>query len=196
MQKRFIWIAAALVLIAIPAVIGLVALRDDDDRRAGALIPVGTGSHELKIDGLTIPGAAAGDVIEVDSWSWGASNTPAPPTGTSRTAGAAKFTEISIQKTLDNSSPQLFLATAKGTSYPRATLTSRKSGETQQEYLIITLEQVLVSSVQFSGHGADVPTEQITLNFGKATIEAKGVVGGKATSSSKATWDLAAQKGS
>ena len=29
-MRKLIWIAAALVLIAIPAVIGLVALRDDD----------------------------------------------------------------------------------------------------------------------------------------------------------------------
>jgi type VI secretion system secreted protein Hcp len=197
MRKKWIWIAAALVLVAIPAVVGLVVVGGDDDRRAGALIQMGTGSHELKMDGLVIPGASSTHVIDVESWSWGVSNQSTLSAGALRTAGAAKFNEMTITKTVDNSSPQLFLACANGKHFPKVTITSRKAGDQPVEYLVITLEQVLISSVEFSGNkGGDIPMENVTLNFAKATIESKGTADGKVLTPSRATWDVALNKGS
>jgi type VI secretion system secreted protein Hcp len=179
MRRKIVWVAVALVLIAIPALIGLVAFRGDDDgsssasRRAAALIAAGGGGFELKVEGL-LP---AGDprVIDVMSWSWGVSNSGTAYSASTGGAGTGKtqFNEFNITKSVDSASPKLFLNCTKGTLFTKVTLTGRKAGETAQEYLVITLEQVLITSVQLagSGPGDELPTEQVSLNFAKATIE-------------------------
>jgi type VI secretion system secreted protein Hcp len=68
----------------------------------------------------------------------------------------------------------------------------RKAGGTQQEYLKVTLKEVIVSSIQESGSGGDsLPTESVTLNFSHIEVEykpqdEKGGLGGVV----KAGWDL------
>lgn len=201
MRKKVLWVVAALVLIAIPAVIGLVALGSDDgsssaSRRAGALVPGGGGGHELSMPGLL----AAGDtrVIEVESWSWGvANNGQAYSSSTGgATAGRATFNEFNFTKQVDLASSKLFLNCSKGTIYPKVILTSRKSGTPPQEYMVITLEQVLISSVQLSGSGgSDVPMESVSLNFAKATISSTQIDGTKADPPAVHSWDLRVAKG-
>lgn len=169
MRKKILWVTAALVLIAIPALIGLVALRGDDSsssaRRAAALIQAGTtGGFELQVDGLALP---AGMVIDVESWSWGVANSQ-----TFTTAGKAQFSELNIVKTVDETSPNAFTGTATGKHYPKAVLTCRKAGEKPVEYMVITMEDVFISAVQWSGSkGGGVPMENISLNFAKVSIE-------------------------
>lgn len=202
MRKKLIWIAAALVLIAIPAVIGLLALRGDDSsssRRAGALISPGGGGHDLKMEGL-LSGTDT-RVIDVESWSWGVANNGTAYSAQTGGAAAGKttFTEFNFTKHVDTASAKLFLNASKGTVFPKVVLTSRKAGETPQEYLVITLEQVLISSMQLSSGGDEVPTESISLNFAKATISATETGESKAAGAAPGTvthsWDLRAAKG-
>lgn len=65
---------------------------------------------------------------------------------------------------------------------------------TNQTYLVITLEDVLVSSYQIGGQGGgqNFPTESISLNFAK--IEFK-YVGETPTPDNKFSWDQATNKG-
>lgn len=59
---------------------------------------------------------------------------------------------------MGTASPQLFLGCATGEHFKSATLTARKAGANQQEFLVIKLNDVLVSSYQNSGaSGGDVP---------------------------------------
>jgi type VI secretion system secreted protein Hcp len=96
--------------------------------------------------------------------------------------GAGKTIEtFTITKRLDKSSPRLLLACANGTHIKSAVITfARKAGKGQQDYLKIKLDQVLISSIQQGSSSKGAPTEQLTLNFTKATETfLGGAFGGK-----------------
>jgi type VI secretion system secreted protein Hcp len=69
----------------------------------------------------------------------------------------------------------------------------RKAGENPLEYLLITMEEVLISSVSTGGSGGeDRLTENVTLNFAKVKVQYKeqtptGGVGDKP----EMGWDIA-----
>lgn len=107
--------------------------------------------------------------IEVYSFSFGATQTGATTGGGGGGAGKVSFSDLSITKPLDKSSPKLYLACAQGKHIPKAVLYGRKSGDDKgTDYYVITLSDVLISSVQTSGAGGDDrPTESLSLNFTK-----------------------------
>jgi type VI secretion system secreted protein Hcp len=84
--------------------------------------------------------------------------------------GKVSFHDISITKHTDKSSPTLMKFCANGKHIPNATISMRKAGGTQQEYLVIKLQDVLVSSYRTSGAGAGM-TETFTMNAANATIQ-------------------------
>jgi type VI secretion system secreted protein Hcp len=109
--------------------------------------------------------------IDVLAWSWGASNSGSAHTGGGAGSGKANFQDISLTKYIDQASPMLLQACAKGTHIPTATLTVRKAGDKPLEYLVVKLEEVLISSLSTGGSGGeDRLTENVTLNFGKFTF--------------------------
>ncbi|HEX3867907.1 MAG TPA: type VI secretion system tube protein Hcp, partial [Gemmatimonadaceae bacterium] len=56
----------------------------------------------------------------------------------------------------------------KGTHYDKATLTVRKAGDKPLEYIIIELDELIVTSLSEGGSGGeDRLTENVTLNFAK-----------------------------
>ena len=65
--------------------------------------------------------------------------------------GKASFSDLSFTKSLDKSSPQLYLHCAQSKPIRSAVLTLRKSGGNQNEFYTITLTDVLISSVQTGG---------------------------------------------
>jgi type VI secretion system secreted protein Hcp len=68
-------------------------------------------------------------------------------------------------------SPNLALACATGEHIPEATLTVRKAGKEQQDFLIVKFTNLLVSSYQLSsGGGEELPVESISLNFAKIEV--------------------------
>lgn len=65
-----------------------------------------------------------------------------------------------------NASAALALYCANGDHYPKAVLTVRKAGKKPLEYLIITMTDVLVTSISTGGSGGeDKLTENVSLNF-------------------------------
>jgi type VI secretion system secreted protein Hcp len=65
-------------------------------------------------------------------------------------------------------------ACATGQHIKMATLTARKAGKGQQDYLTFKFHDVLVSSFQTGGsEGADVPTDQVSFNFAKFEVQYK-----------------------
>jgi type VI secretion system secreted protein Hcp len=77
-----------------------------------------------------------------------------------------------------------------------AKLTIRKAGDSPLEYIHITLNDVLVTSLSTGGSGGeDRLTENILLNFGKFKVEYtnQAETGGKGTTST-AAWDIPANK--
>jgi type VI secretion system secreted protein Hcp len=114
------------------------------------------------------------DEIEVLSLSWGVSNSGSMGHGSGGGEGKASFSDLSFMHTVDKASPVLMQNCATGVHLKEATITHRKSGKGQQEYLIVKLNDVIVTSVQNSGSsGGGDTTESVSLAFAKVNIEYK-----------------------
>jgi type VI secretion system secreted protein Hcp len=153
----------------------------------------------LKIDGIKGESLDAKhkDEIEVESFSWGATQPGSFATGGGGGAGKVSFQDIHFTTRASVASPNLMFACASGQHIKVATLTVRKAGKDQQEYYIIKLSDSLVSSYQSGGsEGSNaVPVDQFSLNFAKIEFEYKaqkpdGTLGAPV----KTGWDLKATK--
>src|SRR4051812_30609679 len=91
------------------------------------------------------------DEIDIMSWSWGVSQAGTMAGGGGGGAGKAAFQDIHFTHLVDKSSPVLAQSCSVGAHIKEAQLTVRKAGKGQQEYYIIKMNDVLVSSVQTSG---------------------------------------------
>ena len=125
----------------------------------------------LKIDGIE---GESGDAkhaneIQISSWSFGESQSGAHSHGGGGGAGKVVMQDFHFTMSTNKASPKLFLACANGEHIPKAILTCRKAGKEQQEFLIWTFSDLLVSSYQTGGSGDSsvLPTDQIALNFTK-----------------------------
>ena len=107
--------------------------------------------------------------IQLESWSWGEQNSASFSASVSGGGGSGKVKmgDFNFVKQIDQSDTALAQACATGQHIASATLTCRKAGGTQLEYLIIKFTDVLVSSYEISGTGsADIlPQTSIGLNF-------------------------------
>jgi type VI secretion system secreted protein Hcp len=110
--------------------------------------------------------------VEVLSWSWGVSRPASPTPGSGASTGKASFHDFVITHHIDKSSPLLLRACATGEHIKEATITVRKAGKAQQEYLTVKMSDVLVSNV--SQGGAEGGTsETVSLVFAKVEYEYK-----------------------
>jgi len=109
------------------------------------------------------------ETIEISSFSWGASNPGTFAAGGGGGAGKANFQDLHFTSSVNKASPLLAKACATGQHIKKATLFVRKSGNDPQDYYIIKLEDVLVSSYQSGGSegSSALPTDQYSLNFAK-----------------------------
>lgn len=152
----------------------------------------------LKIDGIEGESTDAKHKNEIDvvSWSWGESQPGASAYGGGGGAGKVDMQDFSFAMRASKASPKLILACADGTHVAEATLVCRKAGGAQEEYMTITLSDLLVSAYQTGGSGGDViPIDQVTLNFSKIQVEYKGQkADGSMDSPVKVGYDLKANK--
>ena len=98
---------------------------------------------------------------------------------------------------VNKATPKLMKACATGEHIKEATLTCRKAGKEQQEYLKIKLSDFIVSSYQTGGsnHDGVVPVDQISLNFSKIEFEYKEQkADGKMGAAVKAGWNAKENK--
>ena len=113
------------------------------------------------------------DEIEVLSWTWGVAQSGTMSFGGGGGAGKANFQDLIFTHHIDKATPLLLKACATGQHVPDATITVRKAGKGQQEYLIIKLTDVLVTGVSMSV-AEDAPTvEIVSLQFAKVDLEYK-----------------------
>jgi type VI secretion system secreted protein Hcp len=114
------------------------------------------------------------DEIEVLSFSWGVTNAT-PPGGAGGGAGKATFQDLAIVHRIDKASPLLLRACATGKHLPDATITHRKAGKGQQEYLIVKMNDVVITGVVHSGGAGqqDAGAETVTMTFAKVDFEYK-----------------------
>jgi type VI secretion system secreted protein Hcp len=114
------------------------------------------------------------DEIEILSFSWGVTSA-APAGGAGGVGGKAVFQDLSIVHRIDKASPQLLRACATGKHLPDATITHRKAGKGQQEYLIVKMNDVVITGVVHGGNAGqqDATSETVSLTFAKVDFEYK-----------------------
>jgi len=153
----------------------------------------------LKIDGIdgeSQDSKHQGE-IEVQSFSWGATNTGSMAQGGGGGAGKVVMQDFHFTTFHSKSSPKLMLACASGQHIANAVLTLRKAGKDQQEYTKVKFSEVLISSFQTGGSSGSInPSDQISFNFTKIEHEYKeqkadGTLGGTV----KAGFDLKKMQG-
>jgi len=149
----------------------------------------------IKID--TIPGESTDkdhvDEIDVESFSWGATQSGSSGVGGGGGVGKVSFQDFHFVHNVDKASPKLFEATATGKTIPKVEFTVRKAGDKPFEYIKITMSDVLITGFNAGGSGDKKPTEEVTLNFAKIEFEyTPQGADGNALDKVKAGYDLKA----
>ncbi len=133
----------------------------------------------IKIDG--IEGESTDEKhakeIELTGWSFGVTNQGTMASGGGGGSGKAEFSDITIRKRVDRSTPKMLKAAASGDHIPKIVLVSRKAGGKggQVDYLTVSLGDVFISGYQSdAGIGGDsIPQESIKLNYATIKYEYK-----------------------
>jgi type VI secretion system secreted protein Hcp len=112
------------------------------------------------------------DEIEVLSFSWGVAN-PATTGAGGAGAGRATFHDLSFTHAIDKASPRLLQACATGTHLKEATITHRKAGKGQQEYLVIKMNDIIITSVSLGDNSGGAGLENVSFAFSKIDLEYK-----------------------
>lgn len=127
----------------------------------------------LKIDGIKGESQAQGhkDEIDILAWSWGLSRGTGAADRGGKGPGAC-VSEMAFSKYLDAATPLLMANVASGMTIPKARLGVRKTGGdgTTQEFFVVEMVSVVISSVAESGSPGDLPLESISLRFGSAKV--------------------------
>jgi type VI secretion system secreted protein Hcp len=114
------------------------------------------------------------DEVEVLSWSWGVQQSGAMGHGGGGSEGKATFNDFNFTHHVDKASPVLLKACATGEHIKEATITVRKADKGQQEFLIIKMNDIIITSVNPSGHSeGGVTAESVAFQFAKVDLEYK-----------------------
>ena len=112
------------------------------------------------------------DEIDIQSFSWGVSNSGSHATGGGGGAGKASFSDFNFSISACKASPNLMMKCATGEHIKKAVLTVRKQGGEQQEYYMVTMSDLLISSYQSSAAG-ETPMDSFSINYSKVEFEYK-----------------------
>jgi len=122
----------------------------------------------LYVDGVEGPSTSNPGHIDVLSFSWGVSQTStygAGASGKEAKAGRADFSNLSIMKVLDKTTPLLADHCASGDIIKKVyILYDKPVGDKQEPYFRIWLKDALITSVQLSGSNEN-PTESVSFAF-------------------------------
>jgi type VI secretion system secreted protein Hcp len=114
------------------------------------------------------------DEIEVLAWSWGVSQGGSMSMGGGGGQGKASFNDFHITHFIDKASPNLLKACATGEHIKEATITARKAGKGQQEFLIVKMSDLIITGVAPSGNGSDGGlVENVAMQCAKVDLEYK-----------------------
>ncbi len=124
----------------------------------------------LKLDSIKGESKQDGhkDEIDVQSWSWGLSNSATAHLGGGSGSGKVSVQDISFTHFTDSSSPDLLKCCCIGKHISKGTLVVRKAGGKAIDYIKLELEQIMVTNIHNGGSGHDDRLiESVTLNFSK-----------------------------
>lgn len=167
--KAWLAVVSAFVLALVGLGVGVSQAAEDVPHAVSASTEL-----YLKIEGVDGDSTTRGHEKEIviDSYQWGdgepAIQTQVSPTGGGGGVGRATINPFHFKKLVDKASPQLLKACASGKHFPKATLSVRKAGSGQQDYLVYELKDILVSSYQTAGQSQ--PTDEFSLTFDEAKM--------------------------
>ena len=128
----------------------------------------------MKIDGIDGESLQKGHEKELElmSFSWGESNAGSFSGNLGGGAGKVSMQDFHFTIPINKSSPKLFLACATGEHIKSASLTCRKAGKTQQEFLKWKFTDLLISSYHTGGSGGSdiIPIDQVSFIFTKIEV--------------------------
>jgi type VI secretion system secreted protein Hcp len=114
------------------------------------------------------------DEIEVLEWNWGVTQAGTMHTGGGGGRGKANFSDLTFKHYIDKASPNLLKSCATGEHVGEAKLTVRKAGKTPQDFLLITMNDVIITNVTPVGKQGDGElVENVSLQFAKVDLEYK-----------------------
>lgn len=150
-----------------------------------------------KVEGESTDSKHKGE-IEVLTWSVGGTQSASASSSATGGGGQGKVAmqDFHFSCLHSKASPKLMLIMCTGEHLKSATLTCRKAGKDQQEFLKIKLSDVVVSGFQTTGGSNNQPAvDQVSLDFGKIEWDYKeqkadGGLGG----STKAGYHVAENK--
>lgn len=137
------------------------------------------------------------DQIEVLAWNWGVTQSGTAHIGGGAGAGKVNVHDVTVQKLVDKASPNLIKYCCSGKHLKQAILTTRKAGgDSQVEYVKVTMEDVIITAVNVNGSGDVLLSESLTLNFGKVKFEysPQNSTTGATEPSVPMGWDITANK--
>jgi type VI secretion system secreted protein Hcp len=151
--------------------------------------------YYLLIAGVNGESQAAGmtNNIELDSWSWGASN-PASLGGKGLAAGKPSLSDLTVSFTLEAASFQIVKNLTAGTHIASATFTGRKTGGggNPYSYLVITLTNCFLTSFSTGGGSTGIPVASLSLAYEKIQYQyyTQDTSSGAVTLAGAATYDI------
>jgi type VI secretion system secreted protein Hcp len=130
--------------------------------------------------------------IDVLAWSWGMSQSGTMHTGGGGGGGKVAIQDISVTKWVDKASPILMKYCSSGKQFKEGVLTVRKAGgDNPLEYIIITMSDVIVTSLSTGGSGGeDRLTENCSLNFAAVKVEYQPQKPDGSADGGKVPWEM------
>ncbi|MBN8939776.1 MAG: type VI secretion system tube protein Hcp [Rhizobiales bacterium] len=151
----------------------------------------------LELDGVKGESAIKTNAIDIESWSFGMSQTATAHTATGAGAGKANVQDIHVMKKLDFASPTLMKFSLQAHHIPSGKIICRKSGGPKPvDYLVIEMKNIIVSSSQVTGsNGNDLVSESLALNFATFKVTYKTQKADQSEGpQNEVAWDIAANK--
>jgi type VI secretion system secreted protein Hcp len=129
----------------------------------------------LKIEGIA---GESQDVvhkgeIDVENWTFGGMMAGIDVSSKTPASARAQIQPFQFTMKVNRASALLFQFMATGQHIQKATLTCRKAGKAQNEFLKVTFSDVMVSGLKSTGTSAadNLPIDQVSLNFARIEIE-------------------------
>jgi type VI secretion system secreted protein Hcp len=146
----------------------------------------------LKLDG--VKGEATHvkhkEEVELQTVAWNVSNA-SNPSGGGMAVGKGKPGNVSFSKKFDVSSPVISKHCAAGKHFKDATISFAVAGAKQEDFLVVKLKEVFITSHAISASQGGEVSDQVTMSFGDIEFAYKpqkgdGSLGGEV----KFGWDI------
>jgi type VI secretion system secreted protein Hcp len=147
----------------------------------------------VKIGGITGEATDAQHIgwINVESITGGVANAGAMAYGGGGGSGKSQWQDLTCQCKFEKSYPTLMQMCASGQHVPTVQISACKAGGTQQEFMHITMTDVIITSVNMAGAVSTEPMFDVSFNFTQIVVTGRAQTAtGDMGASVVAGWDV------